>query len=122
MLTDLGRYAEIAKRIGDQRNAAARTVPAHIAMYEKLEPDVQAYASSCAALHSELIVYDAKYPAQHKDTETTLHEVDREASRAALLLQQIKVAQRLSYLDADRQWPVWQSDMKPLLDQEDALN
>ncbi len=122
LFADLNKFAEIAKRIGEQRNAAEPNVAAHIAMYDKLGPDVQAYSTICSVLHSELVVYDEKYPAQHNNTETTLHEVDREANRADLLLQEIKVARRMEYLDVVQQWTAWDSDMKPLLAQEDALN
>ena len=122
LLADLNKYAEIAKRIGEQRNAAEPNVAAHIAMYDKLEPDVQAYSTICSVLHSELVVYDGKYPAQHTNTETTLHEVDREANRADLLLQEIKVARGMKFLDIVQQWTAWDSNMKPLLAQEDALN
>ena len=122
LLADEDRYSEIGKRIGQQRNSAASTVPAQIAMYDKLEPDVRAYATICAMLHSELTVYDEKYPAQHHGTEASLRNVDNEAKRADLLLQEIQVARRISSLDDTQQWTVWQSDMKPLLDQEDALN
>lgn len=122
LITDLNKYAEIAKRIGAQRNAAEPNVAAHVAMYDKLEPDVQSYARICSALHDELVVYDGKYPAQHKNTEATLHEVDREANRANLLLQEIKVARAMKYLDVVQQWTFWDSNMKPLLAQEDALN
>jgi hypothetical protein len=122
LLADLNKYAEIAKRIGEQRNAAEPNVAAHIAMYDKLEPDVQAYSTICSVLHGELVVYDGKYPAQHTNTETTLHEVDREANRADLLLQEIKVARGMKFLDIVQQWTAWDNNMKPLLAQEDALN
>jgi hypothetical protein len=122
LLADEDRYSEIGKRIGQQRNSAASTVPAQIAMYDKLEPDVRAYATICATLHSELTAYDEKYPAQHQTTEVSLHNVDDEAKRAALLLQEIEVARRLNSLGDTQQGTVWQSDMKPLLDKEDALN
>lgn len=122
LITDLDKYAEIAKRIGEQRNAAEPNIAAHVAMYDKLEPAVQSYARICSALHDELVVYDGKYPAQHKNTEATLHEVDREANRANLLLQEIKVARAMKYLDVVQQWTFWDSNMKPLLAQEDALN
>ena len=105
-------------------SAIPRRAPsaAQIAMYDKLEPDVRAYADHLHNLHSELTVYDGKYPAQHQSTETDLHNVDDEAKRAAPLLQEIEVARRLNSLGDTQQWTVWQSDMKPLLDKEDALN
>ncbi|MGD0155816.1 MAG: hypothetical protein ABSB50_06945 [Terracidiphilus sp.] len=122
LLTDEDRYSEIGKRIGQQRNSAASAVPAQIVMYDKLEPDVRAYAAICATLQIELTAYDEKYPAQHQTTKVALHNVDNEAKRAELLLQEIEVARRLGSLGDTQQWAGWQSDMKPLLDEEDALN
>jgi hypothetical protein len=122
LLADEGRYVEIGKRITEQRNSAASTVPAQIAMYDKMEPDVRAYAAICATLHSELTVFDGKYPNQHQTTEASLHNIDSEARRADLLLQEIGVARRIASLDDAQQWNVWKSDMQPLLDREDALN
>jgi hypothetical protein len=122
LLSDEDQYTEIGKRISDQRNSAARTVPAQIAMYDRLEPDVRAFASICSALHAELAVLDGKYPSQHQTTEASLHNIDNGTKRADLLLQEIEVARRIASLEQDQQWTVWKSDMLPLLDQENALN
>jgi hypothetical protein len=122
LLADMKQYADIAQHIGEQRNSVARAIPANIAMYDKLEKDVRAYAAVCTTLHGELTVYDGKYPAQHQSTENTLHNVDNEAKRAGLLLKQIEVARRLRPLEDAHQWTVWQRDMQLLLDQEKALD
>jgi hypothetical protein len=122
LLSDEDQYAEIGKRISEQRNSAARTVPAQIAMYGRLEPDVRVFASICAALHGELTVFDGKYPNQREATEASLHNIDNGTKRAGLLLQEIEVARRIASLEDTQQWTVWKSDMLPLLDQEDALN
>jgi len=122
LLSDEDRYSEIGKRISEQRNSAARTVSAQIAMYDRLEPDVRAFANICAALHGEFTVFDGKYPSQHQTTEDSLHNIDNGAKRAGLLLQEIEVARRIASLEDTQQWTVWKSEMLPLLDQEDALN
>jgi hypothetical protein len=122
LLVDEDLYFEIGKRITEQRSSAANNVPAQIAMYDKLEPDVRDYATICATLHDELTVFDGKYPGQHQTTEASLHSIDNEAKLADLLLQEIAVARRIGSLDDAQQWTAWQSDMNPLLQQEDALN
>lgn len=122
LLVDEDRYTKIGDRISEQRNAAAKTITAQIVMYDKLEPDVHAFAAICGTLHKELAIYDEKYPSQHQTTETALHNIDNGSKRATLLLEQIEVARRLSFLSEARQWSAWQSEMQPLLDQENALN
>jgi hypothetical protein len=123
MITDINLQVSLANRIGDQRKSAEKIVPAQIAMYDKLETDVRAYSSVCKKLQGEWTVYDGKYPASHKTTETSLHDVNIEVKRADLLLKQIQVARQLrSINDADQQWVGWKNDMQPLLDEENALD
>jgi len=122
LLRDEEQYTEIGNRISYQRNSAASTVPSQIAMYNRLEPDVRAFAWICATLHGEFAVFDRKYPNQHQTTEDSLHNIDNGAKRATLLLQEIEVAKRIGSLEVTQQLPVWKSDMLPLLDQEDSLN
>jgi hypothetical protein len=123
LITDVNLQVSLANRIGDQRKSAVKIVPAQIAMYDKLETDVRAYASVCKKLQGDWTVYDGKYPASHKTTETSLHDVEIEVKRADLLLKQIQVARQLrSINDADQQWAGWQNDMQPLLDEENALD
>lgn len=122
LIADEDLYTKIGDRISEQRNSAANTLAGQIAMYDKLEPDVRAFAVICATLHEELTVYDGKFPSQHQTTGTSLHHIDNGAKRAALLLQQIEVARRIAPLNETQQWIVWKNDMQPLLDEENALN
>jgi hypothetical protein len=122
MMADLTTFGTLANSISEQRNGAEPTIPAHIEMYDKLEPDVRAYAAVCAALHHELILYDTRHSAEHDQTNKTLQNVDNEAMRADLLLKQIAVARRLRSMNGQQRFTAWEQDMQPLLDQEKGLD
>lgn len=122
LLTDSGRVAAIAHRISEARGAAERTVQSHIAMYEKLEPDVQEFESALGRLRTDWTVYDPKFPQDHGQTAKRIAEVDIEFRRAVLLKEQIAVAKTIKSLEERQQWTAWESQMQPLLDKEVVLD
>ena len=115
LFADLNDTREIAKRIGRAaqfcREPSCRT-----------NRHVRQTGAGCAGLLDNLlgpaqrvgrIRRKVSRPTQQHGDDLT--RSGREANRADLLLQEIKVARRMEYLDVVQQWTAWDSDMKPLL-------
>jgi hypothetical protein len=122
LIRDGERASALGHRISEARTAADRTVPSHIAMYEKIEPDVQEWEAALGRLKNDWTVYDGKFPEQHQQTMGYLASIGIGLRRAALLKEQIAVAKAIKSLDEQQQWTVWQNHMQPLLAAEDALD
>ena len=113
--------SEIGKRISTARTEAERTVPEQLRMYTAIESDVGEFDSALRRLRTELAAWDSHHPEQHESTIKSISAVDIALRRSELLKQQIATAKRIDQLDATQQWAVWVSEMKPLLQREDAL-
>jgi len=122
LIYDLHEMSRISKRISRARNQVERNVPAHIAMYKELEPDVDAFGAVLEKLDAELPTYDDKFPNEHQQTLRTMNSVRIGLERAKLLEQQIAVARDIENLDSAARWQAWQERMQPLLDAETALD
>jgi hypothetical protein len=122
MVADLGEMSRIGDRISQARNAAARTVPAQIAMYNSIELDVGKFDTVLHRLQGELAVYEAKFPENHDEIGRSIHSIEVSLRRASILRQQISVAKEIAPLDPTAQWAAWQGKMQPLLSAEDALD
>lgn len=121
LVADSARLAVLSDEISEARNTAEATVPSHVVMYIKIEPTVQEWEFALGQYQADLAVYDNKFPDQHLQTGKMIAAVKIGLQRAGLLKQQIAVAKAISQLAEEQQWPVWQAQMQPLLDQEDAL-
>jgi hypothetical protein len=119
---DGNHQRELADRITKTRNAVTNTIPSYLAMYAAIEPDVKDYSSTLSRLREDLGKYDDKFPAQNEATHKYIASIEREIRRSDLLAKQIAAAKRIGLLDEEQQWTVWQSDMVPLLKEEDGLD
>ena len=118
---DLGRMAAVGDRMTKTRSAVDATIPSYVQMYKAIEPDVEDFELTLLRLRAELDVYDAKFPNQHPQTLKTIAGVETGLRRAALLKQQIAAAKQIEFFGSSEQWTLWQSQVQPLLDKEDAL-
>jgi hypothetical protein len=120
-IADIRQMSSIGTRIGNARNSAAGTVPAQIAMYKSVEADVIEWDSVLRKLRTDAEIYDQKYPAQQEGAKI-LKSVDIGLKRAEFLRRQIALAKQIEALAPDAQWNAWQSQMQPIIDQENALD
>jgi hypothetical protein len=119
---DVDRQKSLADHITKARNAVSNTIPSHLAMYSEIEPDVKGYSLTLSRVRADLDKYDNKFPAQRDATHKYIASIEKEIRRSNLLTKQIAVAKQIGLLDENQQWAVWQSEMMPLLKEEDALD
>jgi hypothetical protein len=121
-LADSERGGQLVDKISQARTSAERTISGQIAMYKLIENDVQDWNLTLKKVREDLGILDQKYPSQHDSTQTVIRKIDNGLRRAALLQQQIAAAKEIEQLDTSEQWNAWQIRMKPLRDQEIALD
>ncbi|HXJ85249.1 MAG TPA: zinc ribbon domain-containing protein [Candidatus Binatia bacterium] len=121
LIDDFHQMSLIGDRISKARNSVEPNVPAHIAMYKQIEPDVQAFGVVLKRIRRELPSYDEKFPEHHETTLKNIDTVNISLKRASLLEQQISVAREIESLDPAPRWQAWEQRMLPLLDAESAL-
>jgi len=122
LTNDIEHQRDLADRITKARNAESNSISSYIAMYESIESDVKSYSSVNLKLRGELGVYDSKFPAQHPATQKFIASIEREIRRSDMLTKQIAAAKHIALLYEYQQGAAWQSDMAPLLREEDALD
>jgi Double zinc ribbon len=119
---DTARQKEIADSIGKARTSVSSSIPAYLAMYRAIEPEVSDYTSTLAKPRKDLDIYDVKFPAQRDSTREFIFSVKKEIRRSELLTKQITVAKQIELLDPDQQSLAWRRDMLPLLEAENTLD
>jgi hypothetical protein len=120
--SDIQYQRDLADRLTKARSAASNTIPSYIEMYEGIEKDVKTYSLVNLKLKEELEAYDGKFPAQHLATQKFIASIEREVRRSEMLTKQIATAKQIALLYGYQQGAAWQSDMVPLLKEEDALD
>ncbi len=115
LIDDLARMSELATRISNARAGADTTIPAQLAMYKEIEPDVSRWQSLLQRVKMELSAYDDRFPSQHAQTVQSLGNIEGGLRQADLLKQQIAVAKQIERLDAGEREAEWDKKMMRLL-------
>lgn len=120
-LADLDRAAVMAEFISQERGRAGPAVADQLRMYNSMARELDAYYDLTARLHLAAPTYAAKFPADGTTAELK-HNIAVAHQRAALLVEQAKLASELERLDRKAQQAEWERRMQPLLDREDQLD
>jgi len=120
--SDIENQKVIAERITKARTTVSNSIPAYVAMYAGIEPDVNSYSSTLLRLRQELPLYNSKFPKQAETMQKFSNTIEREIRRCDLLRRQIFVANRIAQLGESEQGTAWRSEMLPIIREEDALD
>jgi hypothetical protein len=122
LIADYERFKAIGDEISKLRNSTELTVPAQLAMYEKLGAPVKEFHEISVRVKSELGPYDEKYPVAHSATQKWIQDMDLAIRRADLLQKQIETAKLIEDVEPRLQYDAWRTQMQPLWDEENALD
>ncbi len=122
LLADYERFNTIGAQISKLRNSTELTLPAQLAMYDKLCAPVEEFQELSLRVKSELGPYDQRYPAAHTATEKWIQGMDHAVRRAELLQKQIETAKLIAHVESRLQYDAWHTQMQPILDEEKALD
>jgi hypothetical protein len=119
---DWAHFSEVGHRISDRRNRVGDQIPAHVAMYREISPDVREFRATTSRLLSELREYDEDNPDYHPQTQKSLDSLKVAEARGELLQKEVDLAAAISALDEAQQPLRWAAEMVPLLEREQALD
>lgn len=121
LLADYGEFSKVGDHISELRSSAEVTVPAQLAMYEKLVIPLRKFRQTAVQVKSDLVPYDSKYPGSHESTQKWMNAMEFAIKRADILQKQIEIAKSIEQLDPEEQDIAWRTRMQPALDEETAL-
>jgi hypothetical protein len=122
LVADSASMQSVGDRVSKARRSVESTILSYAAMYTKITPDVEELEATMRRVQADLVIFDKKFPAQHKDTEESLVGMDKGLKRMALLKRQIALMRDIERLGTeDEQLAMWERSMMPLIDEENAL-
>jgi len=122
LMNDWAHLQIVGKHISDKRNGVPAEFPAYLDMYKAISADVQDMQATTQKLLEEEQRYQTEYP-EYSDTATKeMADLRIAQQRAALLSQQIKIAEKMSIQNEQERLATWRNEMAPVLEQEDALD
>lgn len=122
LMNDWNHLQQVGQHISDKRNGFPAEIPAYLDMYKAISADVQDMQATTQKLLDEEQRYQAEYP-EYGDTATKeMADLRIAQQRAALLSQQIKIAEKMSIQNEEERLATWRNEMTPVLEQEDALD
>lgn len=122
LMNDWTHLQEVGQRISDKRNGVPAEIPAYLEMYKAISADVQDLQATAKKLMDEEQSYQAEYP-EYSDTATKeMADLKITQQRAALLSQQVRIAEKMSVQNEQERLATWLDEMAPVLKQEDALD
>ena len=120
-MNDWTHLQDWSERISDKRNGVPAEIPAYLEMYKAISADVQVQATAKKLMDEEQS-YQAEYP-EYSDTATKeMADLKITQQRAALLSQQVRIAEKMSVQNEQERLATWLDEMAPVLKQEDALD
>ena len=122
LMNDWTHLQQVGQHISDKRNGVPAEIPAYLDMYKAISGDVQDMQATTQKLLEEEQRYQTEYP-EYSDTATKeMADLRMAQQRAALLSQQIKIAEKMSIQNEQERLATWRNEMAPVLEQEDALD
>lgn len=122
LMNDWTHLQQVGQHISDKRNGVPAEIPAYLDMYKAISGDVQDMQATTQKLLEEEQRYQTEYP-EYSDTATKeMADLRIAQQRAALLSQQIKIAEKMSVQNEQERLATWLNEMSPVLKQEDALD
>jgi hypothetical protein len=122
LMNDWKHLHQVGQRISYKRNRVSANIPAYLDMYKAISADVQDMQATTQKLLEEEQRYQTEYP-EYSDTATKeMADLRIAQQRAALLSQQIKIAEKMSIQNEQERLATWRNEMTPVLEQEDALD
>jgi hypothetical protein len=94
----------------------------YVQMYRAIEPDVNHLDIVLHRLMTEYPSYNAKFPHEDPQTSENTSGFGTGIRRMALLKKQIAVAKKIDEVDQGEQMTMWQMEMHPILEEEEALD
>jgi hypothetical protein len=121
--SDLLQVKTLGDRISKSRTPdGSVTISWYIQMYRSIEPDVNHLDAVLRRLAAEYPSYDAKFPHEDSHKSETISGFQTGIRRMALIKKQIAVAKKIDEVDQSDQMTMWQMEMRPVLDEEEALD
>jgi hypothetical protein len=122
LMDDWAHLQQVGQHISDKRNQVPVEIPAYLDMYKAISPDVQDLQATAKKLLEEEERYQAEYPEYSANATKELADLRITQQRAALLSQQIQIAEKMSIQGEQERLVTWRNEMSPVLEQEDALD
>lgn len=122
LMDDWAHLQQVSQHISDKRNGVPAEIPAYLDMYKAISPDVQDLQATAKKLLEEEERYQAEYPEYSANAAKEMADLRITQQRAALLSQQIQIAEKMSLQGEPERLVTWRNEMSPVLEQEDALD
>jgi hypothetical protein len=122
LMNDWAHLQKVGQEISDKRNRVPAEIPAYLNMYRAISADVQDMQATTQKLLEEEQRFQTEYP-EYSDTATKeMADLRIAQQRAALLSQQVKIAETMAIQNEQERLATWRNEMAPVLEQEDALD
>ena len=122
LMDDWAHLQQVGQHISDKRNGVRAEIPAYLDMYKAITADVQDLQATAKKLLEEEERYQTKYPEYTAAATKEMADLRTTQQRAALLSQQIQIAEKMSIQGEQERLVTWRNEMAPVLEQEDALD
>jgi len=122
LMNDWKHLHQVGQRISYKRNRVPANIPAYVEMYKAISADVQDLQATVKKLIDEEQSYETEYPNYSDTAAKEIADLKITQQRAALLSQQIKIAEKMSIQNEQARLATWRNEMAPVLEQEDALD
>lgn len=122
LMDDWKHLQQVGRHISDKRNRVSAEIPAYLDMYKAISTDVQDLQATTKKLLEEEERFQAEYPEYSAAATKEMADLRITQQRAALLSQQVQIAERMSLQGEQERLVTWRNEMAPVLEQEDALD
>src|ERR1041385_2382059 len=122
LMDDWAHLQQVGQHISDKRNRVSAEIPAYLDMYKAISADVQDLQATAKKLLEEEERFQAEYPEYTANATKEMADLRITQQRAALLSQQIQIAEKMSLQGEQERLVTWRNEMAPVLEQEDALD